>query len=131
MNQRPQAPKHAEDQDPVWNLLAKSPTTQASTHFVSDTVRLARLTEQVQPWWKRFFKPSPANGLIAAFAACLVFIITGIFHNVPDSRIAPSAHFNSPQAKSIQNIAETEVLIAAADNPGNFSDQELVCLLGF
>ena len=130
MNQRPQAPKHAEDQDPVWNLLAKSPTTQASTHFVSDTVRLARLTEQVQPWWKRWLQPLPLTGLAMATAA-LAFTVTGVLHQVPDSQPAPIAHFNSPQAQSIQDIAETEILIAAADNPSKFSDQELVCLLGF
>ncbi len=115
----------------MWDLLAKSPTTQAGPNFVSDTVRLARLTEQDQPWWKRLWKPSPANGLVAVFAACLVFMITGIFHILPDSPSSPEARFDSPQAETIQDIAETEVLIAAADNPGDFSDQELACLLGF
>ena len=114
----------------MWNLLAKSPTTQASTHFVSDTVRLARLTEQVQPWWKRWLRPLPLSGLAVATAA-LAFSVTGLLQQIPDSQPSPSAHFNSPQAENIQDIAETEILIAAADNPGNFSDQELVCLLGF
>jgi len=130
MNQRPQAPKHAEDQDPVWNLLAKSPTTQAGPNFASDTVRLARLMGQVQPWWKRWLQPLPLSGLAVATAA-LALTVTGVLRQTPDSQSAPSAHFNSPQAKSIQDIAETEILIAAADTPGNFSDQELVCLLGF
>jgi hypothetical protein len=38
---------------------------------------------------------------------------------------------DSPQAVAIQDIAETETLIAAVDHLEDFSDRELISLIGF
>lgn len=38
---------------------------------------------------------------------------------------------DSPQAIVIQDIAETETLLAAVDHLDDFSDNELVSLIGF
>ncbi len=44
---------------------------------------------------------------------------------------APLAALQSAQAVAIQEIAETETLIAAADHLDDFSDKELISLIGF
>jgi hypothetical protein len=43
----------------------------------------------------------------------------------------PSLAGDSTQAANLQEIAETEILIAAVDHLDEFSDNELVSLIGF
>ena len=68
-------------------------------------------------------------GLAGAAAAIgLMVFLSSNENNV--SREA-SARFDSPDAVAIQDIAELETLIAAADQLDDFSDTELVSLIGF
>lgn len=128
MNRKPLQPDESWENDAVWKLLEQAPPAQASGRFVDDTVRAARLLGQSQPWWKRAFTPLPLAGLAGATAA-LVFSISSIVGpgNLPAS--GPVA--DSPYAEQIQEVAETETLMAAVDNLDNFSDRELVTLIGF
>jgi len=68
---------------------------------------------------------------LAATAASLVIAVLAL-------NPAPMIHTASPITASpdeafagIQELAETEVLSAAVDNLDNFTDTELVCLIGF
>ena len=119
------------EKDGVWKLLDQAPPAEATSRFTSDTIRLARLTGQPQAWWKRFMSPAPISGLVAATAAIALGVMTITHFNGPSTDPAPSISYDSPQAETIQDIAETEILIAAADNLHEFSDEELVCLIGF
>ncbi len=117
------------ESDAVWKLLDQAPLQAASPRFLDDTVRAARLMEAPQPWWKRLFAPAPLAGLAGATAA-LVFTITQLTGPAPEPE-KTAALFESEQAAAIQEIAAAETLIAAVDHLDDFSDHELVSLIGF
>ena len=115
--------------DAVWKLLDQARPKSPTARFTDDTVRAARLTATAQPWWHRLLAPAPLAGL-AATTAALAFAIISLVGpaKVSEAQIASQ---DSHQALAIQDIAETETLIAAADQLDDFSDTELVGLIGF
>ena len=126
MNREPFETDDSWESDAVWKLLDQAPPKKAGARFVDNTLRAARLTADVKPWWSRLFSPVPLAGIAGATAA-LVFTFVGPAQE-PTRTLAA---VDSPQAVAIQEIAETETLIAAADQLENFSDNELVSLIGF
>ena len=129
MNRNTPSPEQPLENDAVWDLLDQAPPAQAGPRFVDDTVRTARLLKQdaPSPWWKRLLAPVPLAGLAAA-TATIVIVATNLS---PKTTPHTTVSYDSKQAQEIQEIAETEVLIAAADDLGDFSDHELVSLIGF
>ena len=117
------------ESDAVWKLLDQAPPKTAGARFADDTVRAARLAVEIKPWWSRMFSPAPLAGLAAATAA-LTFAVISLVGTTSPSGFQTVA-LNSPQAVAIQDIAETETLIAAVDQLDDFSDNELVSLIGF
>lgn len=128
MNRKPLHTDDSWENDAVWKLLEQAPPAQASGRFVDDTVRAARLMGQAQPWWKRLFAPLPLAGLAGATAA-LVFSLSGLVG--PDGQPTSGPVVENAYAEQIQEVAETETLMAAVDNLDKFSDRELVILIGF
>jgi hypothetical protein len=117
------------ENDAVWKLLDQSPAPAPSPRFVDDTVRAARLAGIALPWWKCL---GPHVGLTSlaggAAVAALTIIFTLFQPTAPD--ISPViSHFEN--AAHIEDVAETETLIAAMDHMDQFSDTELVSLIGF
>ena len=115
------------EEDPVWDLVDKAPTQLASSHFVRATVQLVREREQCQPWWRQLLAPMPIAGLAAATAA-ITLLINISLRDSPSGVTAPNG---IAQVETIQEVVAAELLMAAAENPTDFSDQELVALLGF
>lgn len=117
------------ENDPVWKLLDHATPVPENPRFVDDTVRAARLAGQSAPWWRRVCSPAPLAGLAAA-AAALAIAMTGLPGPAPiaePSRVlATHGDFSE-----IQEIAETETLLSAVDQLDDFSDVELVSLIGF
>lgn len=124
MNRNAQAPDNSWETDAVWQLLDQAPPATAGPRFVDDTVRAMRLAVDEKPWWKRLFSPAPLAGLAAASAG-LAFAIVSL--TGPTS----TSTQESSQEIAIQEIAETETLIAAVDQLDDFSDTELATLIGF
>ena len=119
------------EHDPVWQLLDQAPRTTASGRFAGDTVRAARLSGMPAPWWNRMLRPLPIASLSAATAAVAIAIATWN-HRLPQPGTAvASLAITDPNAEEIADIAATEALIAAVDHMEDFSDTELVSLLGF
>lgn len=119
------------EHDPVWKLLDQAPPATARGRFADDTVRAARLASQPAPWWKLVLRPLPIASLAAATAAVAI-AVTSWNDQVrqPDTRVAVEVT-TDPHADEIADIAETEALIAAVDHIDEFSDNELVSLIGF
>ena len=117
------------ESDAVWELLDQSPRRIADSRFADDTVRAARLLAKAMPWWSRLLSTAPLAGLAAA-TALAVFAAISMLRPSTESG-SHMAMLNSPQAVAIQDIAETETLIAAVDQLDDFSDNELVSLIGF
>ncbi len=129
MNRKPFNTDESWEQDAVWKLLDQAPPANAGPRFVDDTVRAARLMAQPESWWKRLLTPAPLAGLAGATAA-LVFAVVSLTGPSPEA-VSQTAAFDSEQAAAIQEIAEAETLIAAADQFDDFSDNELLSLIGF
>lgn len=126
MNRDPQSNNDSWESDAVWQLLDQAPAPMASGKFVDDTVRAARLLPEAKPWWKCLISPLPLTALAGATAAVVFSLVA------PSPEPANTmAALDSPQAVAIQDIAETEALIAAGDQLDDFSDNELVSLIGF
>lgn len=124
MNRNAQAPDNSWETDAAWQLLDQAPPATAGPRFVDDTVRAMRLAADEKPWWKRLFSPAPLAGLAAATAG-LAFAIVSL------TGPTPIASQESSEAIAIQEIAETETLIAAVDQLDDYSDAELATLIGF
>ena len=128
MTEPAKKPEPALEPDPVWDLVDKAPTQPASAHFARETVKLVRERQERQSWWQKLLTPAPLAGLAVATAAIALAITMSFPDNPP---AGSSANFSGEKAEAIQEALETEMLMAAADNPSEFSDQELVYLLGF
>jgi hypothetical protein len=119
-------PDDSWESDAVWKLLEQSAPVSASDRFAQNTVRAARLIAETQPWWSRLFSPAPLAGL-AGVTAALVFTML--------SWVGPATKsmnsLDSMEAVAIEDIAATETLIAATDHLEDFSDSEIVSLIGF
>ncbi len=129
MNRKPIQTDASWETDAVWQLLDQAPPAAAGPRFVDNTLRAARLTNQRQTWWKLLLSPAPLAGLAVASAA-LVISAVSLLAPAPHPA-AQSALLDAKQAAAIQDIAQTETLIAAADHLEDFSDTELVSLIGF
>jgi hypothetical protein len=129
MNRNSLPPDDSWESDAVWKLLDQAPPKAAGARFAAATVRAARLSVAVKPWWSRLCSPAPLAGLATATAA-LVFAVVSWVGPAPEPGIQIAMH-DSPQAVVIQEIAEAETLIAAVDHLEDFSDNELVSLIGF
>ena len=121
------------ESDDVWNLLDQAPPKGARPSFADDVVRLARQMPEARPWWKRLFAPAPIAGLAAITAA---LALTFVYLNQPPAvgQLTTTAVVVAPAPvdsfAALQDLAETEALIAVADHLEDFSDQELVNLIG-
>lgn len=132
MNRNDDSNPDSWEKDPVWDLLRQSPTAEARPSFANDVVRAARLQPEPRPWWKRFALPLAVGGLsTAATAALAVFLI--LQQPEPQDPGASVAH--NPTASSsletLDEVVRTEALLVAAENPSEFSDAELVALIGY
>jgi len=119
------------EDDATWKLLGDAAPKKASGRFADDTLRAVRLLPEADPWWPKILTFSPW----AALAACGVFAV--FFLMEEDSKpgsgggIAHAPANQEDQWVQIEEVAEAEMLAAAADHLDRFSDQELVTLIGF
>jgi hypothetical protein len=124
------------ESDAVWKLLDQAAPAAPRASFADDVVRMAKLLPPQEPWWKKLLAPAPIAGFAAAAAAVVIgFSYLGSPAKGP-ALDGPSLAVVEPAAQAdpfaaIQEIAETETLMAAADHLEAYSDQELVNLVGF
>jgi len=130
MNRNSLPPDNSWESDAVWKLLDQAPQKTAGARFADDAVRAARLSVAAKAWWSRLFSPVPLAGLATATAALAIAVVSWVGPSSPEPGIQISMQ-DSPQAAVIQEIAEAETLIAAVDHLEDFSDHELVSLIGF
>lgn len=129
MNHNASSSDESWESDAVWRLLDQAPAPKAGPRFVDDTLRLAKLAGEEKPWWSRLLSPAPLAGIAAATAA-VAFSLVSLLAPATGNRTQTAA-LDLSQAATIQEIAETETLIAAVDHLDDFSDTELVSLIGF
>ncbi len=117
-------------EDATWKLLGEAEPSRASGRFADDTLRAVKLLPEADPWWPKILTFSPWAG-VAACGALAVFL----FMNGADEGAGqkdPVVTVTSEEKwVAIEEVAEAEMLAAAADDLDSFSDQELASLVGF
>lgn len=136
--------------DETWQLLGKAAPKQASARFADDVVRAVRLLPEKEPVWPRILRFSRWS----LVAACVVLAVSiyidpnkispanapivvnpGLPTHAGDpirvSNRVPEIANNDAQWKQIEDVAQAELLTAAADHLDDFSDQDLVTMIGF
>jgi hypothetical protein len=119
------------EKDAVWDLLGKAAPKEASGRFADDTLRAVRLLPEADPWWPKIlsFSPWVAAAACAAFAA--IHFANGPEQGTGGTAPVVTVTTAEEQWVQIEEVAEAEMLAAAADHLDRFSDQELVSLIGF
>ena len=100
------------ENDPIWDLLNKASTPEASEMFSRNVLRSIRLEEQQStPVWRRLLTPAPIVVTLATAAACLALIL-----NIQ----SPSPEASSPsftqQLTAAENFAELSEAYLSNDN---------------
>lgn len=117
-------------EDATWKLLGEAKPSRASGRFADDTVRAMKLLPEGNSWWPKIVSFSPWVG-VAACGVLAVFLFT----NGPDEGAGEQSPVVTVTAEekwvTIAEVAEAEMLAAAADDLDSFSDQELASLVGF
>jgi hypothetical protein len=119
--------QHEPDQDPIWELLRQSPAHRPGPRFVDDTLRAARLAEST-PWWKKIALPLALGSLATAATAIVIGMVF-----IP-SGPAPHQPVTVSTASTLDDLDElviTQAVHYAAENPGEFTDVELVSLIAY
>ena len=129
MYRNPLPPDDSWESDAVWKLLDQASPRVAGPRFTDDAVRAARLAGSPRAWWQRLFAFAPLAGLAATAAAVIIAVVS--LNPGPNHAVAPKTVSSDEAFAGIQELAEAEVLSAAVDNLDNFTDNELVCLIGF
>jgi hypothetical protein len=118
------------DKDPLWDLLRQRPSAQPGPDFTNRVVRAARLQETAVPWWSRLWIPASIGAALAGGAALVAVVLA--LQSAPDSSVPVLTTVPAdPSLADLQENYETEVLLAAAEHLGDFSDEELVTMIGF
>jgi hypothetical protein len=123
---------HDLDHDPVWDVVDQARPQDAGPLFSRNVMREIRLSEQeTRSWWKGLFGPKPlAFGGLAAAAAFAILLSW----NPGSTPSTPGLADDDPAPTEVQ-LAELdeelnqELLIAAAEDPSLFSDEQLLALL--
>lgn len=116
------------EKDPVWELLRESAAQRPSPSFAANVVRAARLEPPAKPWWSRLLIPASVGGVLAASAAVVTVMFT--LHSNPTGVQKAT---NTPADSSLavlQDDFNAEVLIAASDHLADYSDEELIAMIG-
>lgn len=121
--------------DATWKLLGEAEPRRASGRFADDALRAVRLLPNTDSRWAKFLGFAPWAGLgVAAYAVLVAFLLI----QSPDGEIRKSSPVVTTSVTSavekwgeIAEVADIEMLSAAADDLELFSDQELVSLVGF
>lgn len=115
--------------DPVWDLLRQSPAASVSPVFADRVMRAVRQAEaQPTPFWSRSYA---VVGSVAAMAAALTIAAVIFFLPEPAQTVVEHRPEPADAFATLDEVANQEMLLAATDHLGEFSDTELVSLIGF
>lgn len=133
-NSTPEEFELSQDQE-LWDLLGKTPSPEASPLFSRNVMREIRVQEsdlaRKPSFWQALVSPRHLIPIAVAGMAAVAFLLWN-----PDSKPAASV-VQLPDneaiplevASSLESSFESELLLAAADTPELFSDEEVIAML--
>jgi negative regulator of sigma E activity len=127
MNEDNQNKEWSQD-DKTWQLLGKAAPKQPSARFADDLVRVVRLLPEADPIWPRILKFSRWS-LVAACVVLAASIFIDPVKTNPNK--GPVVEDHKTQWEQIENAAQAELLAAAVEHMDEFSDQDLITMIGF
>ena len=116
------------EDDATWELLGRALPKEAGDRFADDVVRAVRTLPEKDSVWSGFLGFAPWVGA----AACAV-VASWIFLNQPDetgTATKVTVSTTETQWVEIEDAAEVEMLSAAAEHLDDFSDLELITMIG-
>lgn len=116
------------ESDVTWRLLGKAAPKLASARFADDVVRAVRLLPEADPIWPRILKFSRWS-LVAACVVLAASIFIDPLKTSPNQ--GPVVEDHKTQWEQIENAAQAELLAAAVEHMDEFSDQDLITMIGF
>jgi hypothetical protein len=122
---------HDLDQDPVWDLVDRAQPLEANPLFSRNVMREIRLAEDSAiPWWKRLLasKPLVASSL-AAVAAVAILVSVNTNSPATNSGLTGVEPGQEAPLAELNEELDQELLMAAAEDPSLFSDEQLLALL--
>jgi hypothetical protein len=143
-NQRDTTGEDELTSDPVWDLLRKSASAIADPSFANPSfanpsfadrvLRAVRQQEKPQTLLQRLFAPPALSYSLTGLAtAAAALALAAVFFVKPhvDSGTAKSKIPSIDEFADLDEVASQEMLSAATDHLNEFSDTELVSLIGF
>lgn len=136
----PAAPLN-QDEDPLWDLLGKASAQEPSPLFAKNVLRQTRqlptqssFTERLKEELKSYL--SVKKIAISATAACAcILVISQITSDRGNNNIAinETAQPVTPSAEtdSITEFLLQETLLVAAEDPSQFTHDEVLAMIGF
>jgi hypothetical protein len=116
------------ESDVTWRLLGKAAPKLASARFADDVVRAVRLLPEADPIWPRILKFSRWS-LVAACVVLAASIFIDPLKTSPNQ--GPVVEDHKTRWEQIENAAQAELLAAAVEHMDEFSDQDLITMIGF
>lgn len=121
--------------DPIWDLLRQSPSVDASPAFADRVLRAVRHQEheQAPSFWQKLIstpvwaRSALAGTALASVAALAIFALP----NAGSFESSVTQMSGVDEFAVMDEVASQEVLLAATDHLNEFSDLELVSLIGF
>jgi len=117
-------------EDTTWKLLGEAEPSRASGRFADDTLRVVKLLPEADSWWPKFFSFSAWVGVAACILLTAFMLVNGSDEGNGE-RDSVAKLTSEEKWVVIAEVAEAEMLAAAADDLDSFSDQELASLVGF
>ncbi len=116
-------------QDPVWDLLRQTSASAVSAGFADRVVMAARQADRASSPF--FSRTRWVISAVAGTAAALAIAATVVMLPEPVPVVVQDPHDSSDVFASLDEVASQEMLLAATDHLAEFSDTELVSLIGF
>lgn len=116
------------EDEATWKLLGKSTPAKAGDRFADDAVRAVKVLPEGDAWLPNLLRFSPWLGL----AACAVFASWLSINQPEEAKSDPVVNVSDTEEKwsQIEDVAEVEMLSAAVEHIDQFSDQELITMIG-
>ena len=137
MKKQPQTPTPENEDlsgDPeLWEFLGKNTSQEASPLFSRNILREIRIETVNKPtFWQNFLRPRHLAPTALATLATVTILLWNPFQQQEKTSLTNTKHSEvipAEVASTIESTLEAELLVAAADSPDLFSDEEVISML--